>query len=103
MCNYLIKSIACVHIILFFTTYDLQSLQFMAPIQHFKDFKHKLFFSNHVHVVFTPIANSSQIHEVDYIMFDPAQAKANVKANKKRKKVYEMNCQFQDTWATKLP
>jgi hypothetical protein len=44
----------------------------MAPIQLLKDVKHKLFFSDYVHVVFTPGASSSQIHEVDYIMFDLA-------------------------------
>jgi hypothetical protein len=36
-------------------------------------------------------------------MFDPAQAKDNVEASKKRKKIYETNRRFQDTWATKLP
>jgi len=66
----------------------------MAPIQLLKDFKHKLFLSDYVPVVFTLSTNSSQIHEVNYIMFDLAQAKANVKASKKWKKVYEMNCRF---------
>jgi hypothetical protein len=75
----------------------------MAPIQLLKDFKHKLFLSNCVPVGFTPSTSFSQIHEVNYMMFDPAQAKANVKASKKQKKVYEMNCRFQDTWDIKLP
>jgi hypothetical protein len=36
-------------------------------------------------------------------MLGLAQQKLMQKANKKRKKVYEMNHQFQDIWVTKLP
>jgi hypothetical protein len=75
----------------------------MALVQLLKDYKHKLFLSDCVLMVFTHGTSFSQIREVNYIMFDPARAKANVKGSKKRKKVYEMNCRFQDTWDTKLP
>ncbi len=47
----------------------------MAPIQLLKDFKHKLFFSDCVLMVLTLNISYSHIHEVDYIMFDPAQQK----------------------------
>jgi hypothetical protein len=53
-------------------------------------------------MVSTPRASSSNSHECNYMILEPTQAKVDMKASKKWKKVYEMNCQFQDTWSTQL-
>jgi len=55
----------------------------MAPIQLPKDFKHKFLFFYHVLMVLTLGVSSNQIHEIDYITLDRAQAKVKAKANKK--------------------
>jgi hypothetical protein len=37
------------------------------------------------------------------VVFNPTQLEANLANNKKRKTMYELNCHFQVSWATKLP
>ncbi len=37
------------------------------------------------------------------MLIDLTQVSANLASNKKRKKNYELNCHFQDSWATRLP
>jgi hypothetical protein len=54
-------------------------------------------------MVFTPHASSSNSHESNYMILEPTQAKVDIEASKKWKKVYELKCQFQNTWATQLP
>jgi hypothetical protein len=43
---------------------------------------------------FTPRASSSNSHESNYMILEPSQAKVDIEASKKWKKVYEMNRQF---------
>jgi len=52
---------------------------------------------------FTPHASSSNSHESNYMILEPTQAKVDIQASKKWKKVYEMNRQFQNTWAIQMP
>jgi hypothetical protein len=37
------------------------------------------------------------------MIFEPTQAKVDIEASKKWKKVYEMNHQFRNTWGTQTP
>jgi hypothetical protein len=37
------------------------------------------------------------------MVFNPTQLEANLANNKKRKKMYELNCHFQVSWVAKLP
>ncbi len=57
------------------------------PLAILTNFKHKVFFSNHVPTNSSNVANTS-------IKLDPTQAKVDLVNNKKRKKIYELNCCF---------
>jgi hypothetical protein len=48
------------------------------------------------------LASSNQNVEYVVLVVDPTQIKAEL-VNNKKKKMYYMNCRFQDSWATKLP
>jgi len=61
------------------------------------------FFIDCVPMGFTPRASSSYSHESNYMILEPTQAKVDIEASKKWKKVYEMNRQFRNTWAIQMP
>jgi len=81
--SYQIYYLCACYFIIYNLKFAITSLLFMAPIQLPKDFKHKFLFFYHVLMVLTLGVSSNQIHEIDYITLDRAQAKVKAKANKK--------------------
>jgi hypothetical protein len=62
------------------------------PLAILTNFKHKVFFSNHVLTNPYNVANTSI--KLDVVVIVETQAKVDLANNKKRKKMYELNCCF---------
>jgi hypothetical protein len=66
-----------------------------------RNFKHKFFFLfNHLLINLSYIASTSQNFKLDVV--NPFQVELDLINNKKRKKMYGMNCCFQNSWAMKF-
>jgi hypothetical protein len=101
-------------------------LKFAAKLQPPKNFKYKFLFwvkipqgdvpstSSYVGLlaiqpesssIGVPIIELEFTHaiEVDCVVLDLVVAKGDIELSKERKKTYELNRHFQDTWALKLP
>jgi hypothetical protein len=65
-----------------------------------RNFKHKFFFFDHVLINLSYIASTSQNFKLGVV--NPSQVELDLTNSKKRKKMYGMNCCFQDSWARKF-
>jgi hypothetical protein len=70
---------------------------------NFKNFKHKFFFSNQIPIDPSNVASFSQNLQPFVMFVDLTKVIADLISSKKRKKIYESNRHFQDSWAIKLP
>jgi hypothetical protein len=78
-------------------------LSWHTPLAIPKNFKHNFFFSDQVPIDPSNATSSSQNLEPLIMFIDLAQIVANLVSNKKKKKIHELNCHLQDSWAIKLP
>jgi hypothetical protein len=73
----------------------------MLPLGLPKDFKDNFFFFDQISLIFTHGVSFRQtpMANLDYVILDLTQVESNLKKNRK---MYEMNCHFQDAWASKF-
>jgi hypothetical protein len=69
------------------------------PLELPKTFQNKFLKKNLIDPSIITTTNS----ELDVVIIDLAQVKVDLPNNHKRKKMYELNCHFQNSWAIKLP
>ncbi len=74
-----------------------------SPLVVPKNFKYNFFFFDCVSIDPFVVASSNQNAEYVVMVIDPTQVEVDLANIKEKKKMYEMNHHFQNSWVAKLP